>query len=253
MLARECKSLNELDGDLEGYDCDWCRNKGVIYAVKDGCVVAQECNCMMVRRNRLRVQKSGLDKLLEQNTFSTYLTVEGWQKRVKAMAEEYVENFGDSYNHRQDWFFYGGQVGAGKTHICTAIAGGLMSKGFGVKYMQWREEATKLKSIINDDEYGFAVKMLKSVDVLYMDDFFKTNVDRDGKKQQPTSGDINLAFEIINARYNQGYVTIISSERTIDEIITVDEAVGSRIAQMAKRYTVNLVGDINKNYRLKGV
>ena len=80
--------------------------------------------------------------------------------------------------------------------------------------------------------------------VLYIDDMYKT-----GKGQQPTVGDVNLAFEIINARYNDtGKVTIISSERTVEEMLDIDEAVGSRIYERSKGNYLNLYG--RENWRL---
>ena len=42
-----------------------------------------------------------------------------------------------------------------------------------------------------------------------------------------TQGDINIAFEIINYRYINDLITIISSELLLDEIINIDEATGS--------------------------
>ena len=31
---KECRNLNSLTGDLKGYDCEICKNKGVVYVVK---------------------------------------------------------------------------------------------------------------------------------------------------------------------------------------------------------------------------
>ena len=33
---RDCNNLNALEGDLKGYDCRLCKNKGVRYVVKEG-------------------------------------------------------------------------------------------------------------------------------------------------------------------------------------------------------------------------
>lgn len=69
---------------------------------------------------------------------------------------------------------------------------------------------------------------LKKVKVLYIDDFFKGSV---------TSGDINLAFELLNSRYiSPDKITIISSELTIEQILKYDAAIGGRIAERAGEY-----------------
>ena len=89
------------------------------------------------------------------------------------------------------------------------------------------------------------VEPLKRVKVLYIDDLFKT-----GKGQQPTTGDVNLAFELINARYNDSrLLTVIASERSINEILDIDEGVGSRIYERAKEYYADLRG--RKNWRMQ--
>jgi DNA replication protein DnaC len=62
---------------------------------------------------------------------------------------------------------------------------------------------------------------------------------------------VNLAFEILNYRYANKSLTLISTEKTIDEIISLDDALGGRIYQMSKNYSMNIAYDRNKNYRLR--
>lgn len=243
---RDCNNLNALEGDLKGYDCRLCKNKGVRYVVKEGYLVAQECECMPARETLARIRKSGLESVLRTNTFERYLAKAPWQVRIKQEALRYLSD------HNGRWFFIGGQAGAGKTHICTALVGQLIHKGYGAKYMLWKDESAKLKRIMHESaQYERLLQELKSVPVLYIDDFFKTSVNSEGNKTPPTQGDINLAFEILNYRYNQDRITIISSEMTIKEIIACDEAVGSRIFQKTHPYSLNLSKDKAKNQRLK--
>ena len=76
-------------------------------------------------------------------------------------------------------------------------------------------------------------------------DFLKT-----GKGQEPTTGDVNLAFELINARYaDPTKLTIISSELPVAEIVDIDEAVGSRIYERSKAHYADLSG--RQNWRMK--
>ena len=49
-----------------------------------------------------------------------------------------------------------------------------------------------------------------------------------------SDGDLNVAFELLNARYNARKRTIISGERTIGAIMDIDEAIGSRIYERSK-------------------
>ena len=147
------------------------------------------------------------------------------------------------------WFFIGGQTGSGKTHLCTAICGSYIKSGRDVFIMLWAEDAKRLKALVNDAGYQEAIRKYKSVDVLYIDDFLKVK-----HGENPTAADISLAFEIINHRLIEGdKITIISSEKGLDEIIDYDEATMSRIYQKAGEYKIYISRDKEKNYRLRGM
>lgn len=231
--------LNELDG----YNCDLCKNRGYTWKLnEDDMDTRVDCQCKATRATLARAKRSGLGDILKDYKFSKFIATEGWQVDLKNKAEEFCQD--DSAR----WFFVGGQPGAGKTHLCTAIAAHYIKAGRNVKYMLWCEDAKKLKSLVNEyTEYQTAINELKSVDVLYIDDFFKTQ-----HGEQPTKGDINLAFEILNHRLmNPEQITIISSEKTLTDILNYDEATMSRIYQLTGRYKTNIAKDIAKNYRLK--
>lgn len=238
---------NKKAGTLEGYDCPVCRNKGNImyYDPETGYTKAKECECMAVRRSQIRIEHSGLKGLLDDYTFDTFTANQPWQKQFKDMALAFTKDYSGK------WFFAGGQPGCGKTHLCTAIVGELMKQGKPAKYMMWRDEIVKLKAVINDNEaYSDLIRDPKTLDVLYIDDLFKTGKDKDGKVIPPTPPEISIAFEILNYRYkNPHLITIISSERLIDDIIDIDEGIGSRIFQLAKKYSMIINYDRTRNYR----
>lgn len=233
-------NLNEFDG----YNCDICHNKGFIARLdENGYEVHRYCKCQKVRNTLRRAKRSGLGDILSDYTFDKFKALDGWQIELKNKAQAFCKD--DSSR----WFFVGGQPGSGKTHICTAIAAHYIKVGLNVQYMLWCEDSKRLKALVNDfTEYQNEVNKFKDVDVLYIDDFLKTQ-----HGEQPTKGDINLAFEILNHRLmNPEQITIISSEKTLTDILTYDEATMSRIYQQTKNYKTNIAKDINKNYRLKG-
>lgn len=238
--------FNEAEGNLneeDGYNCEICRNKGVVARVGEGGgEVCAPCKCQKIRATLNRARRSGLGDIITEYTFDKFETAEDWQKGVKSTAQAFCTD------EAAKWFFIGGQVGSGKTHICTAIAAHYIKAGQEVKYMIWAEEAKKLKALVNDESYTAEIAIYKNVDVLYIDDFLKVKNGED-----PTAGDINLAFEIINRRLiDRNKITIISSEKTLNEIIDYDEATMSRIAKEAGKYKINIGKDRNKNYRLRG-
>lgn len=232
-------NLNEVDG----YNCDECKNKGFIARLdENGYEVHRYCKCQKTRNTLRRAKRSGLGDILSDYRFDKFNATEAWQIDLKNKAQAFCED--DSAR----WFYIGGQPGCGKTHLCTAIAAHYIKREKEVKYMLWCEDAKKLKALVNEyAEYQKAINELKNVAVLYIDDFFKTQ-----HGEQPTKGDINLAFEILNHRLlNPELITIISSEKTLMDLLEYDEATMSRIYQLTGTYKTNIPKDIKKNYRLK--
>ena len=236
---------NKTEGELnvlDGYNCQRCKNKGFIATIdSDGYEVLKVCQCKRIRETLSRAKRSGLGDIITDFTFDKFIATEDWQKDIKALAKEFC---GDN---ESKWFYIGGQIGCGKSHLCTAIAAYYIKAGFEVKYMLWAEESKRLKSVVNDISYSKEIEIYKNADVLYIDDFLKV---RNG--ESPTTADMNLAFEIVNHRLLcKDKVTIISSEKKLDELMQYDEATMSRIYQKAGKYKISIEKDPKKNYRLK--
>lgn len=256
----KCDKENALEGklhELDGYDCRECRNKGYISVPKQNELSGWwmpyhvDCKCKRIRNAIHRLNRSGLSNVVKECTFDKYNATEDWQTAVKAAAMRFCK---DSENK---WFFIGGQSGAGKSHLCTAMTVHYIRQGKEAKYMLWRDEITRLKASVNDAPvYADLMHELKDSPVLYIDDLFKSGKGPDGKPAMPTTADVNAAFEIINYRsLNPELITIISSERTLSELEEIDSATAGRIAHKAKAggYCLSIRRDPAKNYRMKGI
>lgn len=221
--------------------CPICGGLGVERVVIDGVDYYRQCRCTIQQINLERLKASGLERQIQQCRFDNFKTDTEWQQRMLDKTMRYAND------PKEKWLYLGGQVGSGKTHLCTAVVGKLINDGYRARYITWRDEATRLKMVIRDEvEYSRLINPLKSVDVLYIDDLFKTEADK-----QPTSADINLAFELLNYRYINRLMTIISCERFVSELLDIDEAIGSRINEMSKGYRVEIVRDRERNYRMR--
>lgn len=234
------------ENDVDGYECELCLNRGYIYYANGANTSCRECDCWQARRTIRRMMKSGLGPVIKKYTFAKYQPTESWQKTIKEKAEAFV------HDPDAKWFFIGGASGAGKSHICTAICRSMLAR-YPVHYMLWEEEGFQLKGMTKDDpaEYQKRMDRLKNVEVLYIDDFFSGNRERDGRQSLPTDADIRMAREIFNHRYMAGRITIISSEWYSPEIYDLDNAVGGRIVEMAREYCINVERTAEKNQRLK--
>ena len=110
-------------------------------------------------------------------------------------------------------------------------------------------QLAELKAMSLDNEHRAAIiKGFKTAQILYIDDLYKM---ADGSR--PTPADVGLAFEIINYRYTKHLTTIVSTERTPQELVEIDEATGSRIIEVAGDNVYSIGRDQKRNYRLRGV
>lgn len=216
---------------------------------EDGADIIVECECHKKNRLIQMWQRSGI-KLENQNlSFENFKPYNKITRYMKSKAAQYILEFEKAKAERNNSIAFLGQVGSGKTHLTVAIASKLIDKDIEVRYFQFREEITKLKQNITDDEvYQSMMNKYKHTPVLLIDDLFKK-----GKQEAKVSdADIRIMFEIVNYRYINYLPIIVSSEMSADDLIDVDEGLGSRIIQMAKNYLIYVEGAEN-NYRLKGV
>lgn len=239
-LNNQAISLNQTQGTLnlsDGYSCEACNNKGLVYFVRGDEVVARLCSCREKRRAIRAINE--LYKGGERLTINTFEIKFSWQQSIKNKALSFLSENSDK------WFFIGGQSGCGKTHICTAIAYELIERTKSVVYMRWVDRLWEIKQSIKMGSYTDEISKYKNCDVLYIDDLFKC-----GTGDGVSATDLKIAFEIINHRYaDRTKITVISSEYTLGELSKIDEACASRIKQRAGVYTLSIERDLNKNLR----
>jgi len=234
--AAELTPIESLENyDLGGVDCEQCGNTGMIsYIRESGELISHPCPCMQKRIAKKRIRQSGLEDAIRRYRFDTYRTETEEQKNLLKKAMEFAE--ADT-----GWFYIYGQPGSGKSHLCTAICGTLIERNIDTYYLSWRDQSTILKSLVTDPAaYEERMKKLKTVPVLYCDDFLKL---------AETEADLKLAFELINGRYiNTKLRTILSSEITPQQMFQRDEALLSRITERAQGYILKAP---NQNLRFQ--
>ena len=222
------------------YDCDKCRDTTYILVNDE----AFPCSCKEVRKAKKILLESGISDEFSKKTFDNFdYSINVQTINSYTVARSYVRDFEKISNTKSNSVIFMGSVGGGKTHLSLAIANELMKKGVGVIYMGYRDSIIKLKQNVMDEvKYEKLMSRYKNCRVLLVDDLFKGSV---------TPSDVNIVFEIVNHRYFNNLPMIISTERKKDELINIDEAVGSRILEMCGDYIVELKGS-RLNYRIYG-
>lgn len=225
------------------YKCDVCRDTGYLIKQEEGSQpIMQRCKCQEIEIAKRQWKSAGLNPDKSKQTFANFETWNNSSKLAKQTAITYLKNYTDIKDTRKNSIMLCGQVGSGKTHLSIALALNFIQKGIRVVYMPYRDVITEIKQNMLDEEfYKKQISKFQTVEVLLIDDLFKGKV---------TESDINIMFEIINHRYLNYLPIIVSTEFTMERMLNFDEAVGSRIYEMCKDYTVQIEGKEN-NYRLK--
>lgn len=225
------------------YECQICKDSGFVMKVmEDGYEYATPCKCREIKIAKDRLKRSGLAKEFTDKSFENYVTGDNAQLiDAKKTAERFANSIDEGNVNESHSLLLCGQVGAGKTHLGTACSMSLINKGIAVIYMGYREEMTSIKSkILDENAYSKEINKFKNAPVLFIDDFLKGKL---------TESDVNVIYEIVNYRYNNKLPVIISTEKTLDELINFDEAIASRLIEMCTGYIVVFTGK-ELNYRL---
>ena len=232
---------NVSDYQENSYECNKCRDMMFVIQ-EDGS--AKPCECRAVRIAKEKLKASGVSEEFRKMRFENF----DYSKSKETMlaystAKSYSKKFEELRVARKNSIMFCGQVGSGKTHLAMSIANILRDNCVGVIYMPYRSSITNLKqSILDDENYQKEINIYKNAQVLMIDDLFKGKI---------TESDINIIYEVLDYRYFKNLPVIITSEKTIDELIEIDEAIGSRLYEMSKNYIATMIGE-NLNYRIYG-
>jgi DNA replication protein DnaC len=225
--------------------CPKCNGVGYIFYDENGYQIARECECQELIKAKARLKASGISDEFLKKGFKNFndrnLPV---LKKAKEIGLDYCKQFPSIRHERRNSVLYQGQVGSGKTHLSMAICNNIMEfHKVGVVYMPYREEITRIKQTVTDEiNYNNAIGRFKNAPVLMIDDLLK------GKNSE---ADVNILFEIINFRYLNNMPMVISTEKTIDELLSFDEGTMSRVIEMARGHQIEILGR-EYNYRLYG-
>ena len=227
------------------YKCPKCKDKGFLERIDEhGYTFWRDCECTIIQKAKEMMERSGISAEFQKKSFVNFDTRgEAQLSNAKVKAVEYVKSFEKTEHDRRNSIMFTGQVGAGKTHLGTAICSELMNAGIAVIYMAYRNAITKIKqNLIDEEVYHREMEKYTSARVLYIDDLLKGRL---------TDSDVNIMYEIVNYRYMNNMPIIISTEKSIDDLLEFDEAIGSRLIEMCRGNIVQLQGK-NLNYRMFG-
>ena len=146
------------------------------------------------RKNRL-VKQAGFYNL---KTFDGYSFDEIRLPTELSIADLKEVNF---VRQQKNLIFYG-NVGAGKTHLATAIGIEACNRGLSVRFFRTAALVNQLSDAQKKGELNKLLKQLAKADLLICDEWGYVPLDRDGSK---------LLFQVISDRYEQRSVIITTN------------------------------------------
>lgn len=241
LLNRIKATLEKHSPEQIKYDCPKCEDRGYIFKIQDGYEVAVPCECLEKKQSVEKMARSGLTEAFKQRTFKTFIVNNEWQLEAKAKAMDYSKNFKET----KASLMLSGQPGSGKTHIGVATMLRLIENNTGCVYREYISMLTDLKQTsMDEEEYIRSLEKYINPPVLFLDDFLKG---------EPTIADRKHVYKIINTRYLKSMPMIISTEKSVKEILNWDEAIGSRLIEMCQGNVIEFPRGLENNYRLRGV
>lgn len=235
---------------MEKIDCKICNNTGYTFELVEteygySEEVVKDCVCLPKRKILHTINTCGLKQQFSLKTFETYKATTEWQRIMLKRTKDYTFK---TLSGEKGNLVLSGAVGSGKTHLAIAVVKPIIDAGFDFKYISFNSYFGKIQKDIKNfapdlkatAEYN--LKELQQVDVLFIDDFGKND-------------NFDLVFDLIDERYLNNKMTIITTEITLDELMKREQAIASRIFEKTNNgmYWVDIKDDGNRNYRLKGV
>lgn len=206
------------------------------------------CNINKVRDIQRKVKAAQITDEFKRKTFKSFDPENRPEPIKKAfkVAQSYVIAFKDIRTNKENGIALLGNPGSGKTHLLAAVSNNLLSKGVEVFYFPWVEGMKELTSADFEQKQEIIHRMQKC-EVLFLDDLFKG-------RGKPTDFQFETAWAVLNYRYLNNLPILVSTERSISDLLDIDEAMGSRIAEVTRNYKAVINGTREEmNWRIRGM
>lgn len=190
------------------YTCPVCQDTGF--------VDTKMCRCLKELLILKNIESSGMGKLIERQSFDNfdlewYRDDEENYRRMKnnlTIARQYADNF----SSRGGNLLLIGNTGTGKTHVSTAIAKAVISRGFEVLY----DSAQNIVNEFETDRFRSGYGQHESVSRKYMD--CDLLIIDDLGTEFVNSFTVSCLYNLLNTRQNRGLSTIISTNLSAEEL-----------------------------------
>lgn len=194
----------------------------------------RQCTCVERKRVERLFKSSHISEEFRKVGFKGF-TVEGRPtcvKQARDTALDYYTKFDEIRHSDANSIMLNGTPGSGKTHLLMAVSNGLIRQGISVHYFPWAEGFNELRN--NLDELQQRIEIMTSVDVLFVDDLYKG-------RRAPTDFMLEQLVAIVYKRYLEHKPMLVSTEKTMENMLEIDEGVARRILERSVGHRVMML------------
>jgi DNA replication protein DnaC len=198
----------------------------------DGCVITEAgavpCDCRRAPDALIGYRRARVPRKFMQKSLQSFSAKNARQRDIVAGARSFLQTFrGSADDHPTKGLLLIGREGTGKTHIAVAILKEAIMKGFTGLYWNVPELFLELRRLMSDDSGITEADLFDEAaraDLLVLDDL---------GAERSSEYVMDRLYVLINGRYQNDSATIITTNRTPEELRTqIGPRIASRICEM---------------------
>jgi DNA replication protein DnaC len=208
----QCESIKQLAV------CSACSGMGWEFVIDKG---VRPCHCRKNERRAKLFADACIPKLYSDSSLQTYQPMKGNLSQLRAF--NYAHTFVRDYPIVDRGILFMGSVGVGKTHLSAGILRGLIEKGISGRFYEYRSLLKEIQNSYNPNTNTTEMSILAPLfeyEVIVLDEL---GAARPSEWVQDTIG------LIINGRYNEKKLTILTTNYLDESQSSADETLGDRI------------------------
>ena len=198
--------------------CCTCSGTGWEIIVDKG---VRPCHCRNLERRAKLLAEARIPKFYSESSLQTYQPSKGNLSQLRAF--NYAHTFVRDYPIVDRGVLFMGSVGVGKTHLSVGILRGLIEKGISCKFYEYRALLKEIQNSYNPNTNASEMDILAPLiecEVIVLDELGAA------KPSEWVQDTIGL---IINGRYNEKKLTILTTNYLDGGQSPIEETLGDRI------------------------